>query len=200
MLLRYEGDGIKCEFLLMTVGDRSAPGQKGKKAKGAGKGVQAPQLEATTSRASSHASTPVPQFTAAQQGRPMPPPLRPSNLRLSQRPPPPAFDDDDSLFVAQENDNQWEPLNLNEEEEEDGSGRLEWSASAQPVSTIPTLSCVLLLTRQNSSGMHMRSAQHQAAASNSESIQGAAEGAPAPSNFEPTQRLSEVRKYGLFGE
>lgn len=135
MLLRYEGDGIKCEFLLMTVGDRSAPVQKGRKGQGTAKGPKPQQLEAASSRASSHAPTPAPQPTPIRQERAMPPPLRPSNLRLSQRPPPPAFDDDDSLFVPQDNDNQWEPLNLNGNEDEDEHGRLEWSASAQQVST-----------------------------------------------------------------
>lgn len=135
MQLGYRGDGIKCEFLLMTVGERGAPGQKGRKGKANAKGPKPPQLEAgANSRATSRAPS-APRVVPEQVRKEKPiPPLRPSASRLSQRPPPPAFDDDDSLFVAQDNDTQWEPVNLNDDEEEDDNARLEWDASAQPVS------------------------------------------------------------------
>ncbi|KAF7533071.1 hypothetical protein G7054_g7404 [Neopestalotiopsis clavispora] len=187
MQLSYRGDGIKCEFLLMTVGDRAAAGQKGRKGKANARGPKPPQLEAGAgSRATSRApSAPQASVERVRQDRPMPP-LRPSNSRLSQRPPPPAFDDDDSLFVpqAQDNDNQWEPVNLNDDDEEEQSARLEWDASAQPT---PSATRMRLGTaRQTSNG-------------NTPAARGP-DGTPAPSDFEPTQRLSDVRKYGLFGE
>lgn len=184
MQLGYRGDGIKCEFLLMTVGERGAPGQKGRKGKANAKGPKPPQLEAgANSRATSRAPS-APRVVPEQVRKEKPiPPLRPSASRLSQRPPPPAFDDDDSLFVAQDNDTQWEPVNLNDDEEEDDNARLEWDASAQPTPTRrggPS-------TAQEASGGNASAARQPG-------------GTPAPSEFEPTQRLSDVRKYGLFGE
>jgi cell cycle checkpoint control protein RAD9A len=133
MQLSYEGDGIKCEFLLMTVVDRGVSGQTGRKSKTNAKTSKPPQLEAAASRTPSHAPTPAPQPVPTRQEKPMPS-LRPSNPRLSQRVPPPAFDEDDSLFVPQDNDNQWEPVNFNDDEDEEDNARLEWNASAQPVS------------------------------------------------------------------
>ncbi|KAK6207262.1 hypothetical protein LQW54_007346 [Pestalotiopsis sp. IQ-011] len=184
MQLGYRGDGIKCEFLLMTVGERGAPGQKGRKGKANAKGPKPPQLEAgANSRATSRAPS-APRVVPEQVRKEKPiPPLRPSASRLSQRPPPPAFDDDDSLFVAQDNDTQWEPVNLNDDEEEDDNARLEWDASAQPTPTRrggPS-------TAQGASGGNASASRQPG-------------GTPAPSEFEPTQRLSDVRKYGLFGE
>ncbi|KAM0820212.1 putative Rad9-domain-containing protein [Seiridium cardinale] len=183
MQLSYEGDGIKSEFLLMTVGDRGASAQKGKKGKANTKGPKPPQLEAAASRATSHAPTPPIQPQPARQERPMLS-LRPSNTRPSQRAPPPAFDDDDSLFVPQENDNQWEPVNLNEDEEEEENARLEWNASAQP----------------NPSALNIRSAMPGQPTSNIGTVSQEHGGTPDPSSFEPTQRLADVRKYGLFGD
>lgn len=136
MQLVYDGDGVKCEFLLMTVGERGAPGQKTNKAKAKAKAPRAQQLEATASRGTSHAPSPAPRTSAqppvARQHTMLS--LRPSASHLSQRPPPPTYDDD-SLFVPQEDDHQWDPVNLHEDEHEDDeeNARLEWDASAQPV-------------------------------------------------------------------
>ncbi|ORY68503.1 Rad9-domain-containing protein [Pseudomassariella vexata] len=133
MQLRYDGDGVQCDFLLMTVGERGAPGQqRTKRSKANAKVSRQQQLESATSRATSHAPTPAPQPIPAPRQVPMPS-LRPSMQFPSQRPPPPAFDDDDSLFVPQDNDNQWDPVNVNEEDDEEENARLEWGASAQPV-------------------------------------------------------------------
>ncbi|KAK8049944.1 Rad9-domain-containing protein [Apiospora phragmitis] len=66
MQIRYDGDGVKCEFLLMTVGERGAPGQRTKKTRaGARSAPRAQQLEAATSRATSNAPTPAPRPTPA---------------------------------------------------------------------------------------------------------------------------------------
>ncbi|KAI1878266.1 uncharacterized protein JN550_000448 [Neoarthrinium moseri] len=186
MQLSYEGDGLKCEFLLMTVGgERGDSGQKAKKARANAKGPRPNQLEAATSRATSRALTPAQDAAPAGRSstRPDPvPSLRPPVTRLSQRPPPPTFEDD-SLFVPQDNDNQWDPVNLNEDEEEENA-RLEWNASAPQTSTAP----------------NMRSVMAQQAASHGGFAGDEPDQTPAPSDFEPTQRISQVRKYGLFGD
>jgi cell cycle checkpoint control protein RAD9A len=135
MQLKYDGDGIKCEFLLMTVGERGAPGQKAKKTQANARRPAGPQLEAAASRASSHAPTPAPQSAPiTPQSRPNPmPSLRPAIGRPSQRPPPATLESE-SLFVPQDNDEQWEPVNVDEDEEEEENVRLGWDASGDMVS------------------------------------------------------------------
>lgn len=137
MQLKYDGDGVKCEFLLMTVGERGAPGQKAQKGRSKAKGPKPPQLEAATSRATSHAPTPAPQMPPPQPSIPQPnpvPSLRPSISRPSQRPPPATFESE-SLFVAQDDEHQWEPVNVNEEEDEENT-RVGWDVSGDLVSTL----------------------------------------------------------------
>lgn len=140
MQLAYNGDGIKCEYLLMTVGERGATSQKAKKARANTKGPAVPQLEAAASRANSHAQTPVPQAAPvnSEPRRNHIPSLRPTLERPSQRPPPATFESE-SLFVPQDNDEQWEPVNVGEEEEEEEEEnvRLGWDASVNPVSSPP---------------------------------------------------------------
>lgn len=135
MQLKYDGDGIKCEFLLMTVGERGVSGQKTKKTRANAKGPAGPQLESTVSRADSHTPAPVqPPAPRTPQSRPNPmPSLRPPIERPSQRPPPATLESE-SLFVPQDNDEQWEPVNVDEEEEEEENARLGWDASGNPVS------------------------------------------------------------------
>jgi cell cycle checkpoint control protein RAD9A len=195
MQLQYETDGVKCEFLLMTVGERAAQGQKPNKTRGNAKAPRPQQLDAAASRATSHAPTPAPQPTPARQDHM--PSLRPSMVRPSQRPPPPAFEDD-SLFVPMDNDNQWEPVNLNEDEDEENA-RLEWDASARPVSPVdrPRITEWQANHSQNPSAMNMRLMASQAINPTARDEPNQAQG---PSTFEPTQRLTEVRKYGLFGD
>ncbi|KAI0128721.1 Rad9-domain-containing protein [Xylariales sp. AK1849] len=180
MQLSYDGDGLKCEFLLMTVGERGAPGQKPNKTRANAKVSRPQQLEAAASRATSHAPTPALQPTTARQD-PMPS-LRPLTTRLSQRPPPPAFEDD-SLFVPMDNDNQWEPVDLEEDGENEENGRLEWDASAQPNPSAPNMRSVMAQQAAINGSMALEPGQAQT-----------------PSQFEPTQRLSQVRKFGLFGD
>lgn len=134
MQLRYDGAEIKCEFLLMTVGERGAPGQKTKSSRSSTKAPRQ-QLEASASRATSRAPGSAPQSVQqpAAQANPMLS-LRPSINRPSQRPPPATLQDE-SLFVTQENDEQWDPVNLGEEEDEEENARLEWDASGIPVSS-----------------------------------------------------------------
>lgn len=141
--LVYDGDGVKCEFLLMTVGERGAPGQKANKTKARMKAPRAQQLESTASRANSHAPSPAPRASVQPPvtRQDTMPSLRPSaSSYLSQRPPPPTYDDD-SLFVPQEDDHQWDPVNMNEDEGEEENARLEWDASAQPVRPPRVICC-----------------------------------------------------------
>lgn len=136
MKLSYGTDGVQCEFILMTVGEKDALTQKHKNPKGSvAKVTPAPQLDAASHRGSS--------VTGGNQ--PEPPALRPPQHKTPIRPRHPAFEmrpspmqppattRSDSLFVDQdENDEQWEPVNPDEEEEED-TGRLEWNATDEPV-------------------------------------------------------------------
>ena len=138
MQLRYNGDEMKCEFVLMTVGERGAGGQKTKSRASARAPRQ--QLEATASRATSRtpAPAPQPQPQPVPQKAPQPavqptpmPSLRPSIVRPSQRPPPVALREE-SLFVTQE-DEQWKPVDDGDEEDDEDNARLEWNASDAPV-------------------------------------------------------------------
>lgn len=136
MQLRYDGDGIKCEYLLMTVGERGAPAQKPKKTRANAKGAARPQLEETATRPNSHAPTPSrPTAPIPSQPRLNPmPSLRPPIERPSQRPPPATLESE-SLFVPQDNDEQWEPVNVDEDDAEEDNGRLGWDTSRDMVST-----------------------------------------------------------------
>ncbi|KAI8626099.1 Rad9-domain-containing protein [Xylariaceae sp. FL1651] len=181
MQLTYDGDGIKGEFLLMTVGERGAPGQKSKKTRASAKAPAGPQLEAAASRTNSHAPTPAPQappITPQSRLDPMPS-LRPPVERAFPRPPPATLESE-SLFVPQENDEEWEPVNVDEDEEEENA-RLGWDASGDP----------------NPSAMNMRTMM-----SNQSSAQPKVHDEPdySVTQLDPTQRLSQVRKFGLFGD
>ncbi|CRK32832.1 hypothetical protein BN1708_016158 [Verticillium longisporum] len=188
----YPGDGIACEFLLMTVGERGGnPAQKTRKGSKAVNGArQRQQLEPTSRRASAAPSQASERQPDVEDQAPpkvssgMPPPPQPSmpsgrataartsafDLRPSQRPPPTSTMRSEGLFVE---DDRWEPVNDDEEEEE--NARLEWDHSAQPENTGPHI--------------------NQAAAENSNGVN------PTPASsygFEPTQRLSDVERLGLF--
>ncbi|KAI0393117.1 Rad9-domain-containing protein [Xylariaceae sp. FL0594] len=182
MQLAYNGDGIKCEYLLMTVGERGAIGQKTKKARANTRGAAAAQLEATTSRATSHARTPAPQpVPTKQEPRPNPiPSLRPTLERPSQRPPPATFESE-SLFVPQDNDEQWEPVNVGEEEEEEENVRLGWDASIDR--SVTSMNVGTIMGKQSVSQPG-----------------GEADFSASLTQLEPTQRLSQVRKFGIFGD
>ncbi|KAI1338243.1 Rad9-domain-containing protein [Xylariaceae sp. FL0016] len=182
MRLNYESDGIKCEFLLMTVGERGAPGSKAKKGRSNVKAPMGPQLDAATiSRANSHGPTPALQPQPKPSSpRPDPiPSLRPPITRPSQRPPPATLQSE-SLFVSQDNDDQWEPVHVNEADEEEDNDRLGWDASDKPQNSVMSMRSM----------MNMKPAEQMSEDGTYFS----------PSQFEPTQRLSQVRKFGLFGD
>lgn len=153
MKISYNGDGIICEFVLMTVDEKSTAAQKKGQPKAAAKAAR-PALPAASAsaRPASAANTQArpaspPQQQAQdqqdQQAR-MPPPRRPipNPPRLSQfdiRAPlqqPPSTLKSDSLFLPQPDDEeQWEPVNPDEDDDEGENARLQWDASNEAVST-----------------------------------------------------------------
>ncbi|GJC96044.1 DNA repair protein rad9 [Colletotrichum higginsianum] len=182
----YPGDGISCEFLLMTVGERGNPAQKTKKGKANAANVAPRQQLEAASRRQSAAPSEVPQPIEQPPAQSMPPPLPAASaakssvaartslfdLRPSQRPPP-ATMRSEGLFV--DNDQEWEPVRDEEDEDAEESARLEWDHSNQP----------------NPSAMHLGRAVAEE--------NGEYNPTPASSaGLEPTQRLSDVRRLGLF--
>ncbi|KAL2760928.1 hypothetical protein ACRALDRAFT_2039460 [Sodiomyces alcalophilus JCM 7366] len=167
MQLTYLGDAVSCEFLLMTVGERSAnPPHKTKKGKSSNSGTrgaqQQQQLEAASRRQSAAPSeqprkTPQPQASAQVQSRLgsalQPPPqnsmlsaaagvgrMSAFDLRPSQRPAPPPTMRSEGLFV---DDYEWEPVQEDDEGTEENA-RLEWDQSVQTVRPHPSCSTFLL--------------------------------------------------------
>jgi len=146
MKLSYGGDGVLCEFILMTVGEKDVAGQKGKKTRTNAAKSARPGLEAASNRASSVATeTHHPQDTPRDPPRPAPSPppqqktpVRPRQSQFEIRPPPlppPSTLRSDLLFVPQgDDDQQWEPVNPEDEEDQGEMARLEWDASGQQVS------------------------------------------------------------------
>ena len=79
MQLSYPGDGVMCEFLLMTVGDRSGDGGRKKKGRQNGPRLNRPALDAV-SRSASVASSRVPQSSTPAAPAPLPPSSRPVRM------------------------------------------------------------------------------------------------------------------------
>lgn len=210
MKISYNGDGIVCEFVLMTVDEKSTAAQKKGRPQAAASRPR-PPLDATTSNRSAaelsnDSRQPSPprqhqQVQEAQQAR-MPPPRRPNPPRSSQfdiRAPlqqPPSTLKSDSLFLPQpeDDDEQWEPMNPDEDDEDDENARLEWDAGSGPVSTL-VRSCTPCTDERSSQASTMRindrftNTQGNAANNPRDDFAAA---------LEPTQRLADVRKFALF--
>lgn len=139
MKLSYSTDGVLCEFILMTVGEKDALAQKHKNPRATAAKPAAAQLDSASHRGSSAAnSNPVAEPTPTASRPPQQKsPIRPRQPAFEIRPspmPPPTTARSDSLFVDQaEDDEQWEPVNPEAEEEEEEAGRLEWNATNEPV-------------------------------------------------------------------
>lgn len=164
MKLSYSRDGIICDFILMTVGEKDAITQRHKnpraKASDAARAsVQPaqPVLDSASHRASSAAGNNANQPTSQRpQQQQVKTPTRPSAARQSGfdiRPPPvppPGTARSDSLFVQQDDDQDqmWEPVNPDEEDEEEAAdnSRLEWNATNEPVLALCSLAYVHALT------------------------------------------------------
>ncbi|TLS31424.1 hypothetical protein PpBr36_03660 [Pyricularia pennisetigena] len=184
MKLYYTTDGILCEFILMTVGERTPADPKTRK--GRVTKTPKPGLDATSGRAASNSRVPTQQVQERSQAREPnvmmpPPPTRPSQFEMRPPPVPPPISTmrSESMFVAQDDDPMWEPVN---EEDENGeeNGALGWDASNAPnpptlrISDRPNLSAPSEPRREDSYDTGL------------------------PSEIEPTQLLSDVRRFGLF--
>ncbi|KUI65377.1 DNA repair protein rad9 [Cytospora mali] len=188
MKISYDGDGIICEFILMTVDEKGTAAQKKGQSKVAAKTTRLAANAASNiaaADASNHARQPSPKEKQAQQAS-MPPPARrsaaPRSSQFDIRAPlaqPPSTLKSDSLFLPQpDEDEQWEPVNPDEDDEEGENPRLEWGASNEPDPSTMRISNHFNTSQNNPLG-------------------GAGNGMP--SFLEPTQRVSDVRKFGLFG-
>ncbi|KAK4189521.1 Rad9-domain-containing protein [Podospora australis] len=149
MKLSYGADGILCEFILMTIGEKDAMSQKHKAPRSsAAKAAAAPaQLDAASYRANSGTNSTNPQPIASNTA-PKAKPSQHQSQDQSRHPgfeirpqnPPPGTSRStrsDSLFVGQyDDDQQWEPVNPEEEEEEEDNARLEWNTNSEPVRVV----------------------------------------------------------------
>ena len=208
MKLQYEADAIVCEFILMTVGEKdTTAAAKAKTTRAKAPKSAVPALEATSQRGSSVAVTDtLPPAEGPKEPRPPAQnktPVRPRPPQFEIRPPPvppQSTARSEGLFVTQDDDQQWDPANLDEEEEEErdtNNARLEWDASNQPVRMLshyqnffwlPANSLLL----QFESTMRMNSYLNTQASAQDQLPD------RLPAGLEPTQRLSEVRRFGLF--
>ncbi|KAH8894897.1 hypothetical protein GQ53DRAFT_779740 [Thozetella sp. PMI_491] len=182
MKLQYEADGIVCEFILMTVGEKDATApQKMKNAKKAAMPAR-PVLEASSHRGSSVAAieTQQPSKEAPRPSAQHRTPIRARQAQFEIRPPPvppPGTARSEGLFVTQDDDDhQWDPANSGDEEDDGDNARLEWDASAQPFES----------TMRINSHLNTQVESRGEAPGN------------LPTELEPTQRLSDVRRFGLF--
>lgn len=149
MKVSYDGDGIVCEFILMTVGEKGTIAQKkGKGRAGATKPVR-PALEAASTRSASVVANENPQPSEPARNQkakapiPRPPVPRPSQFEIRPLPnQPPSTLRSESMFLPQDDDQQWEPVNPDDDEDEGENARLEWDASMDPVCLT---ACSLLL-------------------------------------------------------
>lgn len=153
MKISYSGDGIICDFILMTVDEKSTgAAQKRGKTQTTARPVARPASNSASNRPASEANNTAgraspsqPQQQAQNPQAQMPPPRRPNAPRSSQfdiRAPlkqPSSTFKSDSLFLPQpDEDEQWEPVNPDDDEEGGENARLEWDASNEPVSHIET--------------------------------------------------------------
>ncbi|KAL2188560.1 cell cycle checkpoint [Thermothelomyces heterothallicus CBS 203.75] len=176
MKLSYSADGVLCEFILMTVGEKDALAQKHKNPRATAAKPAVTHLDSASHRGSSAANSnqaePPPAASRPPQQKS---PVRPRQPAFEIRPspmPPPTTARSDTLFVEQaEDDEQWEPVNPDaEEEEEEEAGRLEWNATNEPNPSSIRIGSYLSRQPEAQEGLPDR----------------------LPSGLEPTQRLSEV--------
>ncbi|KXX75252.1 DNA repair protein rad9 [Madurella mycetomatis] len=181
MKLSYGTDGVLCEFILMTVGEKDAMTQKHKNPRPNAAKAARQELDSVSHRGSSVVNDnqqvpPQPASNPPQQKTP----VRPRQTAFEIRPQPmpsPATDRSESLFVNQaDDDEQWEPVDTNEDEEEGENARLEWNATNEPNPSALRIGSYLSRPAEAQDGRPDRLA----------------------SGLDPTQRLSEVRRFGLF--
>lgn len=147
MKISYNGDGMICEFVMMTVDEKGTAAQKKGQSKAAAKAAR-PALNAApntpAAQVNNHARQPNPPREQQAQQASMPPPARrsaaPRSSQFDIRAPlaqPPSTLKSDSLFLPQpDEDEQWEPVNPDEDDEEGENPRLEWGSSNDPASDL----------------------------------------------------------------
>lgn len=146
MKIHYGHDGIVCEFVLMTVDEKSTTVQKKGQSKAATKASRpslnaAPNTPAAGASNDSRQPTPAPPREQQEQQVRMPPPARrstaPRSSQFDIRAPlvqPQSTLKSESLFLPQPDDDEmWAPVNPDDDEEGENP-RLEWDASNEPVS------------------------------------------------------------------
>jgi cell cycle checkpoint control protein RAD9A len=174
MLLKYNDEGMTCEFILMTIGDErdalTAPGLAGSRS-GSSRPSARQHLEATSSRSGASAATsmpPPPRSAAPSIAREA---AKPRTLGPSPPPPQPSLQSDALFFPEEDDDRRWDPVD--EEDEE----MLAWDASAEDEnSTAPTLN----------RGLQGRQRQNQSNSDGDNIRSGSTQRLP------PTQRVSQV--------
>lgn len=208
MKLSYSGDGVICEFVLMTVGEKGTAAQK--KGKGRVNGAKAPRpaLEAARSRAGSvannngntqHPISPEKQQPVNQQSKTIQPranPARSTQFDIRPAPVQPVSTlRSESLFLPQpDEDEQWEPVNPDEDEDDGENARLEWDASNRHVSnSAPSQTICTNQALQNPSNMRISSAYNTQRAA-------LLDGGNFPSMMDATQPLTDVQKFSLFSK
>ncbi|KAK3990215.1 hypothetical protein QBC44DRAFT_369295 [Cladorrhinum sp. PSN332] len=187
MKLTYGTDGVLCEFILMTVGEKDATNQRHKtpRANAAKAATPRPELDSASHRASSaQQAQPAPSVKKQPSRHKIPTESRPPpafDMRPPP-PPPPTAPRSPGLFISQDggddDDQQWEPVNPDEEEEEENA-RLEWHSNSEPDPFAPRISS------------YARKPTQQSEATPPDRL---------VSGLEPTQRLSDVRRFGLFSD
>lgn len=206
MKISYNGDGIICEFVLMTVDEKGTAAQKKGQSRAAAKATR-PALHAApntpAAQVSNHARQQSPSREQQAQQASMPPPARksagPRSSQFDIRAPlaqPPSTLKSDSLFLPQpDEDEQWEPVNPEEDDEEGENPRLEWGTSNDPVGDLePSADDTCLFLSQNPSTLRT---SNQSSTTQGNPLNYA--GDDMPSFLDPTQRVSDVRRFGLFG-
>lgn len=189
MKIFYGLDGIMCEFVLMTVDEKSTAVQKKGQGKAATKAARpglsaGPNTPAAAANNESRQATPAPPREQQEPQAKMPPPARrstaPRSSQFDIRAPlvqPQSTLKSESLFLPQPDDDEmWAPMNPDDEEEGENP-RLEWDASNEPNPST------------------MRISDHSG---NTQTNPPNDSGGPVPPFVEPTQRVSEVRRFGLF--
>jgi len=129
--LWYKGDGLVCEFVLMTVGEKGPTRQPTRQGQGKRVEEARPTLDAAgSSRASASTNDNLVPVSLAPPARPAP-----RSIQFEMRPPPipPSTLRSESLFVSRDDEARWEPIHPDEEDAEEAEARLDWDASNQPV-------------------------------------------------------------------
>jgi len=136
MKLSYAGDGLLCDFILMTVGENGTAGHQAKRNRAKATKDTPQRLEAAAAARGDMQPPPPPKPAQTASDKPTSAPFA-SQFQMRPPPVPPSTLRSESLFVPQDEDNEWEPVNPDDQDDEGEQARLEWDASNQPVLVPP---------------------------------------------------------------